>query len=182
MEALKIPEYCDELSDWKKATLLEYAQQAQSHALDSVTAMARANPSQPFEFWQERNVNYQQAGAVIRILEADKKKSEKFPGLHSNFNPVQLETIFKKLAAEGIVSDKENFLGIFNGKQKKLVFWDCTLRGTQSGLFYLMKKISGTEFSASDLKKYFVSDKDIHDNWNVHAGTKNIIAVILKGI
>ena len=124
-----------------------------------------------------------------KIKEKEKLHKE---GFHSEledthlptvFSSKQLEIIFSRLQSKKIVNntDEVAFLGIFRGERAGRVYWNEKISGAKPTLFSLMIRLTGIELMASDLKKYFITDKPIHDKWNGHTKSK-ITKVILEGI
>ncbi|OFY49449.1 MAG: hypothetical protein A2W85_06300 [Bacteroidetes bacterium GWF2_41_31] len=96
------------------------------------------------------------------------------------YTPDKLGKIFDNLKSKCIVNkpDKITFLSIFDNPQG-IVFWNANIHGSQAGLFDLMERITGKEFTATELKLYFRAIKPIHDNWNGKTQTR-LIDFVMK--
>jgi hypothetical protein len=102
--------------------------------------------------------------------------------VQTQLSTYKLKIVYARLQMKNVVNsvDEASFLGIFSGKNAGRVHWNERILGAKAGLFDLMERLTNIEWSASNLKQYFVSGSPIHDNWNGHKNGK-LIDEIMSG-
>jgi len=102
-------------------------------------------------------------------------------GYLTKYSQDQLNKITDRLIQKRLITkqDRSEFISLCNGKYIRQIKWDAAI--SKNGLFDLMERIHGHEYSASELKKFFYAEgAKIHDKWK--GGRTKIIHELMEGI